>query len=100
MIRRLTASALAVSLSFMPANAFWQSRDSNYNQNVVSGGGGGPAWTPTSGGYVGSRFGTTATITGQTFGVGLEVVGISDDNQTDLSTASTVTIDGVLGQLL
>ena len=45
--RSLILAAPALLLA-SKADAFWQSRDSNYNANVVSGGGSSPAWTKTA----------------------------------------------------
>jgi hypothetical protein len=43
-VKRLIAASVLLGLLCLPALAFWQSRDSNYNQSIVSGGGGVTGW--------------------------------------------------------
>lgn len=95
-MKRLIAAIAGLCLLATSAIGFYQSRDSNYNQNIVSGGGGGPSiaslFTATSQ----STCGTTCTLASSvSFSTGLAVVGIAWDQSGGGSAPTAMTINGV-----
>lgn len=92
---RLLRSLLVALLCLAPtaSQPFWQSRDSNYNVNIVSGGGSSATYTPIYGDSQQFSFGAGPyTSPSQTWTAGVAVVSVwSDSQNTDLA----VTIKGV-----
>lgn len=92
LLRSLLVALLC--LASTASQPFWQSRDSNYNVNIVSGGGGGASISAlTAGTCTGAS--PCTIITGQTFTTSIVVVGLVADLAAGAGTPTAVTINGV-----